>query len=228
MTGYSKDEQLARGPKRPARIKAARSEWPALRAAKLGPCRCASSWCYGRIELHHIVPRSLLGDDVADNLVPLCGWHHGCVTRRSAQELVTLAESLTDAEYAYCIDKLGEGAMERLFGVLAAGVRSGPQAASVRFSGVAGSRGGLRASTSSAGSAGATPRATFRGADTCLASRRVGGILCVFSGPGCGRDRQEGQDGMELRVRRGDSITESELRRPHLRLPGSSWPRSSS
>jgi predicted restriction endonuclease len=67
--------------------------------------------------LHHLLSRSQGGDDVADNLVCLCPSHHDDVEARRAASLAALAASLTDSERAYAIDKLGEGAMGRLFGV---------------------------------------------------------------------------------------------------------------
>lgn len=115
---YPKTTQLERGPKRPSRIKASPQEWAIIRAAKHGPCRANGLLCEGRVELHHIVPRSWGGDDLADNIAPLCSTHHREVTDRSAPLILErLAESLTDDEYAYCIGKLGEGALERLFGI---------------------------------------------------------------------------------------------------------------
>lgn len=118
---FPKSAQLERGPKRPARIKASRARWVELRREKLGACRCYGVGlgpCLGRVELHHIVPRAQLGDDLAANLAPLCTSHHRCITERHEQHLLRFAECLTDAEYAYCIQKLGEGALERLFGVM--------------------------------------------------------------------------------------------------------------
>ena len=48
----------------------------------------------------------------------LCSHHHADVTEyRHTRTLQRLAESLSDAEYAYVIGKLGEGALERLFGL---------------------------------------------------------------------------------------------------------------
>lgn len=88
----------------------------------MGPCRVCvnvktNGHDFGRIELHHIVSRSWLGDDIEDNIAPLHKLCHELVTRRSSAALQALADSLTDAEYAYVIGKLGEGALERLFGV---------------------------------------------------------------------------------------------------------------
>jgi 5-methylcytosine-specific restriction endonuclease McrA len=104
---------------------ATRDQWAVLRAEKLEAQSCRlmvrlDGWnrlCCNTLELHHIIPRSQGGDDVADNLLPLCSWHHGMVTLRDEGYLQNLAAALTDAEYAYVIGKLGEGALERLFGV---------------------------------------------------------------------------------------------------------------
>jgi hypothetical protein len=70
------------------------------------------------VEYHHLIPRAQGGDDDADNIVPLSREGHALVTVRDREALRRLAESLTDAEYAYAIGKLGEGALERLFGVM--------------------------------------------------------------------------------------------------------------
>jgi len=122
---YPKTRQLARGERRYRRKVASPKQWAAIRADKLTSCRIcdesqriAGTSSTSSLELHHLVNRSQGGDDVADNLVPLCSAHHGFVTNRTANTLRVLAESLTDGEYAYCIEKLGEGAMTRLFGVM--------------------------------------------------------------------------------------------------------------
>ena len=116
---YPKASQLARGERRYRRKVASPKQWQAIIESKRGPCRCLS-WCVGfPVEYHHVVERDApyFGDDVADNIVPLCAAHHGLVTQRHEHVLETLAASLTDAEYAYVVGKLGEGGMERLFGV---------------------------------------------------------------------------------------------------------------
>jgi 5-methylcytosine-specific restriction endonuclease McrA len=113
---YPKASQLARGERRYRRKVASPKQWQAIIAAKRGPCRvCGFGAPYA--EFHHLVPRDLGGDDVPDNIVPLGSSCHERVTRRVPVALRHLAESLTDAEYAYVIGKLGEGGMERLFGV---------------------------------------------------------------------------------------------------------------
>jgi len=122
---YPKTKQLARGERRYRRLVASPKQWAAIRAEKLDgkPCRLMvriDGWeklCSGPLQLHHIVPRSLHGDDTADNMLPLCGWHHDAITRRVQHYRAQLATRLTDAEYAYVVGKLGESALERLFGV---------------------------------------------------------------------------------------------------------------
>lgn len=111
---------------RPGRVKRYRrkiagpKQWQALVAEKAGPCRiCHWGWAtgYGALEMHHLVSRAQRGDDVADNLIPLCAVHHLAVTTGDSAALQRVALTLTDAERAYIVGKLGEGGMERLFGV---------------------------------------------------------------------------------------------------------------
>lgn len=118
---YPKTRQLARGERRYRRKVASPKQWAAIRAEKGYACRLAPFGhqppnCWGAIEYHHLVSRGRFGDDVADNLVPLCRAHHLGVTNRGPS-LQLLAEHLTDAEYAYVVGQLGEGAIGRLFGV---------------------------------------------------------------------------------------------------------------
>lgn len=127
---YSKQEQLGAGrPKRYRRKVASPKQWEAIREEKLGPCRvCESMRAAGLeltpipstsvIELHHLVSRAQGGDDTADNLIPLCRLDHRRVEANLAPALRRVAETLTDAEYAYVIGKLGDGALTRLFGVM--------------------------------------------------------------------------------------------------------------
>jgi hypothetical protein len=119
---YPKARQLARGERRYRRKVASPKQWQAIIAEKGNCCRICgmpSRDVYSRrVQYHHLVSRaSALGDDVAANIVPLCGACHYRVTVRDGVWLHHLAESLSDAEYAYVIGKLGEGALERLFGV---------------------------------------------------------------------------------------------------------------
>jgi len=78
---FPKSAQLARGPKRTRRIVATKQEWAAIAELKQGPCRIcrrveSNGSVHSTIELHHLVRRSQGGDDVPDNIVPLCGACH--------------------------------------------------------------------------------------------------------------------------------------------------------
>jgi 5-methylcytosine-specific restriction endonuclease McrA len=117
-----KSAQLARGAKRYRRKVASPKQWQAILAAKLGPCRvcldpASNGRVYGKIQPHHIVSREDFGDDVADNIAPLCPTCHDRVTRRCALECRELLECLTDAEYAYMIERGGESYPERGYGI---------------------------------------------------------------------------------------------------------------
>jgi hypothetical protein len=96
--------------KAPPRVIEDKEGWEQLRRAKLGPCRCCgkTGWPLG---LHHIVPKSQLGDDLPWNLVPLCGSGsegcHGLVENRDAEARSAVRESLTEAEVAYVAGKRG-------------------------------------------------------------------------------------------------------------------------
>lgn len=116
---FPKSSQLARGERRYRRKVASPKQWAAIRAEKGRYCRIAESYPHdsSHVHYHHLISRSQGGDDVAANLVPLCVAHHKRVTERDALTLRLLAEMLEDAEYAYVVGKLGEGAMGRLFGV---------------------------------------------------------------------------------------------------------------
>jgi 5-methylcytosine-specific restriction endonuclease McrA len=121
---YSKETQLARGPKVRGRQKANKKRWEQIRAAKDGPCRI----CGGAPpnELHHLVPRAMGGDDRNANLVPLCHDCHRKVTNYDRQACATLrANLITTAsrkpedgdEYAYAVDMLGESRFEARYPV---------------------------------------------------------------------------------------------------------------
>ena len=112
---YLKEDTLGRGPKRPSRRRAGRRRWEQIAAAKQGPCRV----CNGAPpnELHHLVPRSQGGADTEANIVPLGGVCHSRVTVYDREACAALRRSLTDAEYAYAVDVLGEGRFEAKFPV---------------------------------------------------------------------------------------------------------------
>jgi len=117
-----KARTLARGQRRYRRHVASPKQWAAIQAAKLGPCRICGTVgrngrVFGRIQLHHVVSREDFGDDVAENIVPLCPECHDTVTRRVPQACRALLMTLRDEEYAYMIERGGEGYPERAYGV---------------------------------------------------------------------------------------------------------------
>jgi hypothetical protein len=63
------------------------------------------------------VPRSIGGDDVEDNIAPLCFDCHPLVTARDPEACRVFVASLTDAEYAYAVEKAGEAVFERVYGI---------------------------------------------------------------------------------------------------------------
>lgn len=80
-----------------------------------GHCRiCDESW---RLERHHLVPRSLGGDDIDDNIVPLCPGCHGLfergLTRRAIGHAIRM--TLSTAELQYVLVKKGSGFLDRYY-----------------------------------------------------------------------------------------------------------------
>lgn len=117
-----KSAQLARGRRRYRRIIASPKQWQAIQAAKVGPCRVcgdpgSNGRVHGMIQLHRVVSREDFGDDLADNIVPLCYLCHGQVTMRQEKAARALLASLTDAEYAYMVERGGEDYAERAYGL---------------------------------------------------------------------------------------------------------------
>jgi 5-methylcytosine-specific restriction endonuclease McrA len=114
---FPKSKQLARGERRYRRKVASPKQWQAIWEAKISgmSCRvCLDN--YGPMEAHHLLSRAALGDDVVDNIVPLCAMCHASVTTRDYVALRVLHERLLVKEKAYLVEKIG-GAMPRLFGV---------------------------------------------------------------------------------------------------------------
>jgi hypothetical protein len=111
--------QLARGQRRYRRKVASPKQWQAIRAEKMGACRVSLgvSEHVGVIVMHHVVTREDGGDDVADNLVPVCAWCHSRLHRRERGAAHNLLASLTDAEYAYMIARGGKSYPERAYGI---------------------------------------------------------------------------------------------------------------
>lgn len=103
--------------KAPSRIIEDKEGWEQLRRIKLAPCRvCGETWLP---TLHHLVPRSLGGDDVPDNLVPVCGHGtrgcHGLIEAHDPETLARLRAALTTAEAAYVLRKKGLPFLDRYY-----------------------------------------------------------------------------------------------------------------
>jgi hypothetical protein len=113
------DEKL-RDQKPAKRIKATADEWKKLRAAKLDRRACRTCGAQAR-SLHHIVSKSLRGDDVENNLVGLCGTGttgcHGLIESREPWARSLLGQRLTLAERTYVISKKGAGWLAVHYGV---------------------------------------------------------------------------------------------------------------
>lgn len=120
---HPKGSQLARSRPKYRRIVAGPKRWQAIVDEKLGPCRvCGAVEGNGRfggkIQLHHIVSREDHGDDVPENIVPLCPHDHALITQRNPSAATALLVTLTDAEYAYAVEHGGEGFFERAYGLV--------------------------------------------------------------------------------------------------------------
>jgi HNH endonuclease len=115
---YSKSRQLARGVRRYRRIVASPKQWQAIESAKRGPCRvCTARPVNEPIALHHLVRRGDGGDDVADNIVPVCFPCHFSLHNRAPAIGRLLLTRLSDAEYAYMVERGGEDYAERAYGI---------------------------------------------------------------------------------------------------------------
>jgi 5-methylcytosine-specific restriction endonuclease McrA len=106
------DRQLVRGERRYRRKVASPKQWQAIIAAKGGPCRvcndpASNGRVHGSIHFHHLVARARGGDDVADNIVPLCGDCHDLITRGNRVTARLLARTLTLEERRYVASKPG-------------------------------------------------------------------------------------------------------------------------
>ena len=119
-----KARTLTRGSKRYRRKVASPKQWAKIAAEKLGPCRICGEQgnngrLHGKIHLHHIVPRGApwFGEDVPENIAPLCPFDHDLVTRRDKGACVVFVMCLADDEYAYAVERGGEAFWERAYGV---------------------------------------------------------------------------------------------------------------
>lgn len=118
MPPYPKAVQLAHYRQKKYRRKvASRKQWEALRAEKGSSCRVCGTTNPALLHLHHLVRRWDRGDDVAANLVPVCGDCHGRIHLRVPGYALTLLSRLEDVEYAYMIQRGGEDYPERVYGI---------------------------------------------------------------------------------------------------------------
>lgn len=117
---FGSTEPNVADPKPARRVKATGERWAELRILKVGQCRICRD-AFG-LTLHHLVPRSLGGDDVPNNLVPLCGSGttgcHGDVEHRDPVALSLLRLSLTEDELAYLAAKKGPEFVDRYYPAL--------------------------------------------------------------------------------------------------------------
>ena len=113
-------------PKPARRLRADKRERQQLRMEKLGPCRgCAPETLSPfPVTIHHLVPRSLGGDDVADNLIPLCGdgstgchglWESGWPADEARIVTARIRASLSAGESGYVVRKKGEVFLDRYY-----------------------------------------------------------------------------------------------------------------
>lgn len=117
VTPFPKSKQLLRGPKRYRRKVASSKQWERIWAAKRGPCRACSFRAPQCIDPHHLVRRQDNGDDIADNIVPLCRSCHDALHNRAPAIARLLLTKLSDAEYAYMVQRGGEDYAERVYGI---------------------------------------------------------------------------------------------------------------
>lgn len=97
---------------------ASTSAWDLIHEAKDGPCLVCLWLGVEQLlpsSLHHVVSKSLGGDDVEENVVSLCGdgtkGHHGLIEAHDGETCRLFAAALQQfdsAAYAYAVERLGE------------------------------------------------------------------------------------------------------------------------
>ena len=107
-------------PKPARRVKADKAGWERIREEKINGRSCRVCVAFLAATAHHLVPRSLGGDDVEDNLVGLCGSGttgcHGLVEARDPWACSLLGLRLEPAERDYVIGKKGADFLARYYG----------------------------------------------------------------------------------------------------------------
>lgn len=105
-------------PKR--RVKLTWKQWAAVRDDMGEPVSQLSG--HVAHSVHHIVPRSLGGDDVPENLMWVTGdgtrGEHGLIEARDPKTLELVRTSLRPAQLEYVIGKIGEDRFRRLYPLL--------------------------------------------------------------------------------------------------------------
>lgn len=123
---YQKTTQLARKERRYRRKPASPKQWAAIISEKQGPCRVCGSPPPN--QMHHIVPRDRGGDDVPENIAPLCAHCHRLVEARDPSACKQLVQTTWEGaqaepgarggvkdEYSYCCEKAGDDWPERIY-----------------------------------------------------------------------------------------------------------------
>lgn len=80
-----------------------------------GRCRACGA---GHLERHHLVPRSLGGDDVDANLIPLCLLCHDAFERSPSHRRIVgriIRATLLPDELAYIIERKSEAFLDRYY-----------------------------------------------------------------------------------------------------------------
>lgn len=70
----------------------------------------AKDSCFGPLDVHHILPRSLVRYDDPTNLITLCRKHHNMAERKDilASQLMKLLTEFHGYDYTEFIEKFGE------------------------------------------------------------------------------------------------------------------------
>lgn len=98
------------------------TDWPAIVAAKQGPCRvhvqpASNGHHFGVVGFWRVVSPYDDGADTNDNIVPVCDRCRRLLAVSEPAAVRALLASLTDAEYAYLIAHGGADYPERHYGI---------------------------------------------------------------------------------------------------------------
>lgn len=114
-------------PKPKSRRRASKAEWAELYALKIGPCvvcRFLGRKQELRSSLHHVIAKSLGGEDVPENLVPVCGdgttGDHGLLEAHdpeTCQVFLAAVRRFDPEAYRYALVGLGPDRLARRYHV---------------------------------------------------------------------------------------------------------------